>query len=94
MITRCSLTPAPWVGGRAELVEPGFEAGGIDFQGGVGELVSSPSNSAGAAEQMPEIGREDVVAGVDGVLHVTNEMSETNLVFPFCRATARRRRRR
>ena len=68
---------------RHELVEPGFEAGGIGFQSGVRELVSSPSDPAGAAEQMPEIGREDVVAGVDGVLHVTNEMSETNLVFRF-----------
>lgn len=35
---------------------------------------------------MAQAERENIVAGVNSVLHVTNEMSETNLVFRFRKA--------
>src|SRR5450631_660037 len=57
-----------------EFVEAGIEPRGIGFQGRVGEPFSSPPDPAGAAQQMPKLRREDVVAGVDGILHVADEM--------------------
>ena len=63
-----------------EFVEAGVEPRGIGFQGRVGEPFSSPPDPAGAAEQMSKLGREDFVAGVDGVLYVADEMRETNLI--------------
>src|SRR5208283_4586962 len=47
-----------------EFVEAGIEPRGIVFQGRVGEPFSSPPDPAGSAQQMPKLGREDVVAGV------------------------------
>ena len=77
MIMRLSLTPASWVGVKAdEFVEAGVEPRGVGFQGGVGEPFSPSPDPAGAAEQMPKLGRKDVVAGVDGILHVADEMGE------------------
>ena len=65
-----------------EFVEAGIEPRGIGFQGRVGEPFSSPPDPAGSAQQMPKLGREDVVAGVDGILHVADEMGEADLIVP------------
>ena len=35
---------------------------------------------------MPKLGREDVVAGVDGILHVADEMGEADLIVHGCPA--------
>ena len=40
-----------------EFVEAGVEPRGVDFQGRVGEPFSPPPDPAGAAEQMPKLGR-------------------------------------
>jgi hypothetical protein len=63
-----------------EFVAAGVEPRGIGFQGRVGDPFSSPPDPAGAAQQMPQRGREDVVPGVDGILHVADEMREADLI--------------
>jgi hypothetical protein len=65
---------------RKQSVEPLFEIGLIDFERGVGEAVSAASESAGAFEQPLHAGREDVVAGVLGVLDVADQMRQTDLM--------------
>ena len=69
-----------------EFVEAGIEPRGIGFQGRVGEPFSSPPDPAGSAQQMPKLGREDVVAGVDGILHGADEMGEADLIVHGCPA--------
>src|ERR1019366_2102626 len=63
-----------------EFVEAGVEPRGIGFQGRVSEPFAPPPDPAGAAQQMPKLRREDVVAGVNGVLHVADEMGEADLM--------------
>ena len=64
-----------------EFVEAGFEARGIGFERHVRELVSPSANPAGSTKQMVQTGCENAVAGVDGILHVANEMSEADCLF-------------
>jgi hypothetical protein len=40
-----------------------------------------------------QLGGEDAVAGVDGILHITNEMGEADLIFLFRPPTVGRRPR-
>ena len=66
-----------------ESVEASLKTCGINLQGGVGETFSPSSDSTGAAEQVTQFGREDAVARIDGILHITNEMGEADLILLF-----------
>ena len=50
----------------------------MGIQGCVGKPFSPSPDPAGAAQQMPKLGREVVVAGVDDMLHVAHEMREAD----------------
>ena len=66
---------------RHEVVETRLEPRGVGFQRGVGQALASSADATGAPKQMAQVGREDIVAGVDGVLHVADEMGEADLMF-------------
>ena len=66
-----------------ESVEASLKTCGINLQGGVGETFSPSSDATGAAEQVTQFGREDAVARIDGILHITNEMGEADLILLF-----------
>ena len=57
-----------------QFVEPSIQVGLIGFQRGVGEFGAASSDGAGALEQAFQAGREHLVAFVDGVLDVADEM--------------------
>jgi hypothetical protein len=63
-----------------EFVEAGIEPRGMGIQGCVGKPFSPSPDPAGAAQQMRKLGREVVVAGVDDMLHVADEMREADLI--------------
>ena len=43
-------------------------------------MFSPSSDATGAAEQVTQFGREDAVARIDGILHITDEMGEADLI--------------
>jgi hypothetical protein len=63
-----------------EAVEAPVQIGLIGFQRGVGEIVASSADGAGALQQTLHAGREHDVAGVDGILNVADEVREADLM--------------
>jgi hypothetical protein len=55
---------------RHELVETGVEPTGVGLQRRVGQSLSSSADPAGAPQQMAQAGGENIVAGVDRILHI------------------------
>jgi len=70
-------------GASHEFVEASLKTCGINLQGCVREAFSPSSDAAGAAEQVTQLGGEDAVVRIDGILHITNEMGEADLIFLF-----------
>ena len=63
-----------------EAVEPTVKVGLVALERCVGEAIAPPPDGAGAFEQALQARREDGVARVDGVLHVADQMRETDLM--------------
>ena len=63
-----------------EAVEAGIKVRGEFFQHGIAEFAALASEPAGPAEQMAHGGREDRITAVDGILRVTDEMGEADLM--------------
>ena len=66
---------------RQNPVEACVQPGLIGFQGRVPQMRPLLSDSAGASQQMAQIGRDDGVALIDGVLHIADQMGEADLMF-------------
>ena len=75
------LAPGSMAGGEAEQrIELGVKLISVGAQRGVGELLPASGDGAGALEQFAQGGREDAVAGVDGVLSLADEVGEADLM--------------
>ena len=67
----------PWLGGGQDFeqrIEAGLETGVVDGQGRVSQGLAAPANPNGALQQALYAWRESVVARVDGVLNVSQQM--------------------
>jgi hypothetical protein len=60
-----------------EAVEPALEVGKIGFQDAVGQLLSPPSDDAGALVQA---GRKNAVGLIDDVLNLADQMRKAELM--------------
>src|ERR1700730_18675725 len=74
---------APFGVGRLELkqaVEIARECAGIRLDGGIGEIGPSAADVAGALQERLERRGEHGVAGVDGVLRISDQMGKAELM--------------
>src|SRR5437899_4289475 len=63
-----------------EAIEPAVKVGLVALERCVGHTIASPPDGTGAFEQALQARREDGVARLDRVLHVADQMGETNLM--------------
>ena len=78
-----ALELQPGLGGRddpEEIVEPGLEAGMVDGERGVGQVGAAAADADGALLECLQAGCERVIAAVDGVLNVAQQMGEAGLM--------------
>src|SRR5260370_22172999 len=61
-------------------IEIGVELVSIGPQRGGGEWGSQTADPASALQQLTQAGCEGIVAGIDGVLGITDEMGEADLL--------------
>src|SRR5271156_47178 len=66
-----------------QFVESSIQVALVGLQRGVGETGAAFSDGAGALEQTLQAGPEHLVALVDGVLDVADEMGEADLMLAF-----------
>ena len=66
--------------GLEQFVEPGLETGMIDGQGRIGQAWPATADAGGPFQQGLEAGGQGVVAAVDGILDVAQQMGEADLM--------------
>ena len=73
LMLACRLDPQ-------QLVEPRLQFGLVKGEGGVFEPGASAADRDGLLQELLDAGREALVAGIDGVLDIAQEMGEAGLM--------------